>query len=257
MIRTLTIAAGLAASASAASAALVGFEIREDAALNSTATGLIGQDARVLRLFAIYDGPGTPGPLSPGVIDPNEFTGIGNLNTGDVTMSLAQGTFYQDAFGADTVAGLNPLFIPLAPSVEWDSYLAVGGDVFAAGATLNTQTSTAPDFVWGPDSITGSWFNSAPGNDFADARADGAEFSVFAGQFTVVGAGVGSSNVTRINGTFDQSAIGTHELIRGTFTVNSVAGAQGPLTITLVPTPGALALFGLSGLAATRRRRNA
>jgi hypothetical protein len=43
-----------------------------------------------------------------------------------MSIEVVGGSFYQDAFGGPTSRDMNPLFFPLAPSLEWDTFLTIG-----------------------------------------------------------------------------------------------------------------------------------
>jgi hypothetical protein len=43
-----------------------------------------------------------------------------------MSIEVAGGSFYQDAFGGPTSRSMNPVLFSLAPSLEWDSFLTIG-----------------------------------------------------------------------------------------------------------------------------------
>jgi len=248
MIRTLTIAAGLAVTASSASAALTGFEVREDAAVNAAARAVagVGTDARVLRMFAIFDGAGDVAGAGDGS---NSLVGVTNTAVGATTFSLASGSFFQQTLVGTNFAP-NPAFFGGFPDLEFDSFLSIG--------SMSNDTKTAvvaADFNWTSTSLTGSWFITP--DPQGNAVADGAAFSVFVGQFTITGAGAGGSAVEVASATQGATTTGFSELLRGSIMLGTALGGSTPAIINFVPTPGALALFGFAGIAAARRRRNA
>ena len=141
------------------------------------------------------------------------------------------GNFVQNIYGGNTSMDINPAFLPIFPSLAYDSYVTIGltdstGNAlnnigidftgFAAGGTLSTDN--------------GTWFVTPD-----DAQGNESGGRVLLGRFTIDGGNlVGSISLQGrdVNGT--------------------VWNADG---VTWVPAPGALALLGLAGLAVRRRRK--
>jgi hypothetical protein len=135
----------------------------------------------------------------------------------------------------DTTAP-NSGFLTFAPPLAFDSYVTIGDTEGADG----TDTAGDPSFVMGLNTITGGWFDTNP------ITLDGAtdiNNKVFIAQLTVTGV------VRGVSGPMSGSADVTYKDALG----NTVQTSLG--SVSFIPTPGAMALFGLAGLTAGRRRR--
>ena len=142
------------------------------------------------------------------------------------------GSFYQNAFGQATVAGMNPAFFPIFPSLVYDSFVTIGLSTSPGNAMLDIGIDwtgfEAGGAVW---TDNGSWFATPD-----DAQVYEVDGRVLIGQFTLAdGELVGQVNLQGKN------ADGSNWTVLG----QSIA----------VPAPGALALLGLAGLASGRRRK--
>ena len=266
MIRTLAMAAGLAITATAAQGSFTGIRmIGNDAAVNAAASAAIGQSAIVLRVYAAFDGlgdvnatPGTPA-ADAALLNVALSSSFSNIN-------VTNGTFFQDSLGSDTPSPSG--FFPIQPSLEFDSFATVGefnSDVTNISAEPGSSESTT--------NYTGGWFNANPPNGLGNAvtLADGS-FGVVLFQFTILGSTAGSNGLDNFGakgplGTDPQGAPQDettvfNDYLSGTFTTfskNPGVPIRHIITLTKgappIPTPGTLALFGIAGLAATRRRR--
>jgi len=173
----------------------------------------------------------------------NFSAGTDQLNAvyGDANNGLSissSGGFYQNAFGANTSAGINPALIPAFPSLVLDSWVTIGLEDQTGNAMLDIGIDWT-DFASGGNISTdnGSWFATP-----ADAQClAGSELRVMVGQFTMFGAGSTVSGVLNLQG-----KVGDNE----TFVATGQA-----FEYSLVPAPGALALLGLAGIAGRRRRK--
>jgi uncharacterized protein (TIGR03382 family) len=173
----------------------------------------------------------------------NFTAGTDQLNAvyGDASNGLeisSSNGFYQNLYGANTAAGINPAFIPAFPSLALDSWVTIGledqtgnnmldiginFDAFEAGGSITTSN--------------GSWFATP-----ADAQClAGSELRVMVGQFTMYGADSTVSGVLNFQG-----KVGDNETFNATGQV---------FEYSLIPAPGALALLGLAGIAGRRRRK--
>jgi hypothetical protein len=157
-------------------------------------------------------------------------------SVGALSISNEGGSFYQNALGGPTSTSINSAFFPLAPSLEWDSYVSIGalysnGSPFGNNALLDIGIDWT-SFNSGGELATdnGSWFVTP-----ADAQGE-SDGMVFIGQFTLVG-GTGLIGQLSLQGK-DADGVTFQEL-----------------GVTWVPAPGAMALLGLAGLAGRRRRR--
>jgi hypothetical protein len=166
--------------------------------------------------------------------------------TAELSISTADGmSFYQHtAFGGPTSQSINSAFFPLAPSLEWDSYVSIGalysnGAPFANNSLLDIGIDWA-SFEGGGALVTdnGSWFVTP-----VDPQGEELSGRVFIGQFTVVG-GSGDGYADLVG----QISIQGKDADSVTFQENGV-------TWTVVPAPGAIALLGLAGICSRRRRK--
>jgi MYXO-CTERM domain-containing protein len=143
------------------------------------------------------------------------------------------GSFYQNAFGGPTVAGMNPAFFPIFPSLVYDSFVTIGLTTNVGNAMLDIGIDFS-DFNAGGaiDTDNGSWFATPD-----DAQVHEIDGRVLIGQFTLVdGALEGNVNLQGKN------ADGSNWTALG-------------VDVNPVPAPGAIALLGLAGVAARRRRK--
>ena len=159
----------------------------------------------------------------------------GQLNAvyGDdvIALSIASTTsFYQDPFGGNTPpsAALFPFF----PTLEYDSFVTIGLLDDAGDAMLNIGIDwsgfEAGGAIW---TDNGTWFATP-----ADAQVFEVGGRVLIAQFTTDGD---------VNGTIN---------LQGKNADLSNWNALG-VDFTTIPAPGALALLGLAGLTARRRRK--
>jgi len=163
----------------------------------------------------------------------------------DLLVNAGDGmSFYQNSLGGATSLSINSAFFPLAPSVEWDSYVTIGslyanGDPFASNE-LKTIGIDFTSFEGGGSLETnnGSWFVTP-----VDAQGGEIGGRVLLGQFTVVG-GTGDHNLD-LQGVLN---------LQGKDSTGATFQSLG-LSLNVVPAPGAIALLGVAGLAGRRRRR--
>lgn len=227
MIRTLAMAAGLAVAASSANAAFLGATLVEGD--SAAASAALGQAATVIQIYAAFDGMGD---------------GQNNtvLSTSFVNINTVSGTFYQDALG--TLLPPNGAFFPIAPSLQFDTYGTIGAPTSDApgGAGIATEPGTSESAT----NVSGGWFNSNPPSNVGAASVDLGDGTFGTLLFSLTLTGVGESGSTTIT-----------DLISGSMSIFTQGQGQAVENLVkfAVPTPGAMALFGVAGLAATRRRR--
>ena len=163
-------------------------------------------------------------------------------SVGNLSIEVDGGSFYQNALGGPTSTAINSAFFPLAPSLEWDSYVTVGalysdGTPFGNNALLDIGIDWT-SFEGGGELATdnGSWFVTP-----VDAQGEEQGGRVLIGQFTVVG-GTGNGYADLLG----QISIQGKDADGVTFQ---------ELGATWVPAPGAIALLGLAGVCSRRRRK--
>ena len=142
-------------------------ELRTERAWDITASLLIGQEAHVVRFYAVLDGN-----------DPQNAV-LAVFDT-DLQLIDPQALFHQFPApeGSDTPPD-GDLF-PGFPTLRWDTYVGIGNLESSGG----DDTDTFPDFVMGADFLLGGWFNADPPNMQGAPDQDNA---VFLGQWTLFG----------------------------------------------------------------------
>jgi hypothetical protein len=161
---------------------------------------------------------------------------------GDATNLLSissTGGFYQNAFGGNTSADINPALYPAFPSLVLDSWVTIGLEDNVGNNMLNIGIYWS-DFEAGGDisSDNGTWFATP---DDAQVLA-GADLRVMIGQFTMYGLDSHVSGLINLQG-----KVGNFETFQETGIAFDYSLA--------IPAPGALALLGLAGVASRRRRK--
>jgi MYXO-CTERM domain-containing protein len=146
---------------------------------------------------------------------------------------------YQNSLGGPTSQSINPAFFPLAPSLEWDSYVTIGSLYNTDNALQSIGIDWAP---WDPNggdlfADNGTWFVTP-----ADAQGEAVDGRVLVAQFTTF-AGTGMYDMTFTSGFQGKDASG------------DTWQSGHSVSITNIPAPGAIALLGLAGFAGRRRRR--
>jgi len=151
-------------------------------------------------------------------------------------VTSSEGFFNATGTGA-TAMDNNQAFWSIFPSMEWDSMVSIGMTHSASGGTMSNIGIDFANFNAGGDIVTnnGSWYSTP---DQPNVLA-GADLRVLLGQFTMYGLDSQLSGMVNLQG-----KVGDFE----TFVAEDVA-------IPTPPAPGALALLGLAGLAARRRRK--
>jgi len=126
-----------------------------------------------------------------------------------------------------------------------DSFVLIGGPTSSTNTT-SLDPSFTPATAAVPPNNAG-WFNSSPPN--LQGRVDPTTLRTFIGRFVKAGTSTAASLSFAFNMGFNQGA-GTGNQ----FAYNNGAGRGPDFVVAYVPAPGALALLGLAGFAARRRR---
>ena len=144
--------------------------------------------------------------------------------------------FYQNPFGGATSASINPVLIPLFPSLAYDSWVTIGSEDNVDNAMLDIGIDwSAFEGGGNIDTDNGTWFATP---DDPQVLA-GNDLRVLIGQFTTYGWDSQITGVINLQG-----KIGDSE----TFV------ARDQYINTFIPTPASIALLGIASLFQRRRR---
>jgi len=234
MVRTITAAAALAFAGSALAAPLGAFWVERDNSAGAVAdgTGFSTAGTRTFDLFV---------ELEPGdVLFAADF-GIAGPNAG---LSTTQ-TIAQHLTGGDTAPAGPPA--PFELNKEWDTHVALGD------ATFGSVSLPVGAIDWDPTGFSGAWSVAVPNP--GQANPDNGNAAWIA-RITLSSAGAFGDNTAPLGEFLGGEFFVSGESADGTDFGGSVA-STGVVSVgnAFVPTPGAMALFGLAGVAATRRRR--
>jgi len=155
-------------------------------------------------------------------------------DSNDPLLITSTNGFYQHPFGGPTSKSINPAFYPLVPSLLLDSWVTIGLEDLVGNNMLDIGIDWS-GFEGGGDISTdnGAWFATS-----VDAQVlAGDDLRVMVGQFTMMGLKShvrGSLNLQGKSGDFE------------TFQARGQS--------FYYPSPSAIALLGLAGIACCRRR---
>jgi hypothetical protein len=234
MIRALTLAAGLAA-ASSAHAGFVGWDMRVDQAATDAAQGVAAlAGSTVYRMYAVFDDAD------------NVIVNVFNANFSTTDGS----TLWQTPAPFGSSVAPNAGFFGFEPTLQFDSFVTLNQLSTPTGTTTVTLDN---DFAWSGNGVAaGGWFNSSPPNLLGASVQNGSVWETLVGQFTVIGGGSREIPGPTTNGDGRWSGLAGITFNKGIGTTTVQLADQG-----FIPTPGAMALFGIAGLTAARRRRSA
>ena len=150
-----------------------------------------------------------------------------------LSIGVNGGSFVQNAFGGNTSMDINAAFLPLFPSLAYDSFVTIGL-LDSTGNALNNIGIDFSGFAAGGAISTdnGTWFVTPD-----DSQGDESGGRVLLGRFTIDG------------GTLEGSIN-----LQGRDSSSTVWNANGIAFSSVIPAPGAIALLGLAGLTSRRRR---
>jgi MYXO-CTERM domain-containing protein len=229
MIRTLALVSGLSIGVSAAQGAFVGVGFVEGD--SAAAAAFAGAGAITFQMFAMFDGAGD------GTINTVLSTGFSNIHT------IGGGTFFNDnTFGTDLPP--SSAFVGLVPALAFDTWGTIGAN--RSDDPGGSAVSLDPDAAITSTNITGGWFNSNPPNIVGAATANANLSSGF---------GTLLWNITISTPDAGASVANITSLINGNLVIFEQAPGGALAHGSPAPTPGALGLFGIAGLAGLRRRR--
>ena len=148
-----------------------------------------------------------------------------------LSIGVNGGSFVQNAFGGNTSMDINAAFLPLFPSLAYDSFVTIGL-TNSTGNALNNIGIDFSGFEAGGTLSTdnGTWFVTPD-----DGQGNESGGRVLLGRFTIDGG--------TLEGFIN---------LQGRDSTGTVWNADG---VTWIPAPSALALLGLAGLASRRRRK--
>ena len=141
-------------------------------------------------------------------------------------------SLYQNAFGGDTSASINPALIGAFPSLAYDSWATIGLEDQGSNALASIGINFGADSISSSD---GSWYITPD-----DAQGQEIGGRVLIAQFTSYG--------------YDSTLYGTISM-QGKNADGSNWTAESISYEFALPAPGAFALLGLAGFAGRRRRR--
>ena len=220
-MKRASIFAGTVGGFAIASSALAG--------MNGLSADLVGEDlvagTYTVRVYAEVDAD-------------NRLDAVFGNSVYALSMTYLNGaSAYQNSLGGNTSQAINPAFFPLAPSLEWDSYVTIG-NLYNTDNALQDIGIDWSGWEAGGDlyADNGTWFITP-----ADPQGEAVGGRVLVAQFTTF-AGDGEVDIVFSGGFQGKDASGD-------------TWQSGHSIDIAIPAPGAIALLGLAGLAGRRRRR--
>jgi hypothetical protein len=169
---------------------------------------------------------------------------FGNSNFGLQIQYMGGASAYQNTtYGAPTSTGINEAFFPLAPSLEWDSYMTIGRLYSADNALQDIGIDWSNWEAGGDLPASGVVDNGTFFITPADAQGEAVDGRVLVAQLTTYATHSDSVPDVYFTAGFQGSTAGDGWQ------------QQHSIYIDAIPAPGAIALLGLAGLAGRRRRR--
>jgi len=152
---------------------------------------------------------------------------------------------YQNSLGGATSQSINSAFFPLAPDLEWDSYVTIGA-LYSDGTPFGNNALQDIGINWASWDPAGGSMYADNGTFFitpADPQGEEINGRVLLAQFTTF-AGTGAHDIYFAAGFQGKDDAGA-----------TWQSGHSALITNAVPAPGVVALLGLAGLAGRRRRR--
>ncbi len=231
MVRALALSAGLTIGVSSAQAAFVGVGFVEGD--SAAAAAFAGAGAITFQMFAMFDGAGD------GAVNTVLSTGFSNINT------VGIGTFFNvPAAGGGSITPPSNFEVGVVPTLAFDTWGTIG--VNRSDDPGGAAVSPDPEAAITATNIAGGWFNSNPPNLVGAAVANANLSSGF---------GTLLWNITISTPDAGASVANITSLIYGNLVIFEQAPGGALAHGGPAPTPGALGLFGIAGLAGLRRRR--
>lgn len=193
-------------------------------ALLVAASGAAAQDA-------IWTGDTTGGPTFNRPVGFGGLSGVGTAVAYEVTPFFVS-VSGQYVFEAD---------YRNSTGASWDGYILVYSGSFDAGSPLSNLIAGDDDYLGAFSVLPGATTGGLQGSRIALGDA-----SNFGGAGTGLNLTAGAQYFAVVTG-FGNAEFGTYTA--------GIGGGQGLVTLGLIPAPSAVALLGLGGLAAVRRRR--
>jgi len=260
MNRALIAFAGLALTTGVAAAEFIGVTVREDKGLDPTGLN-VPADTRVFNMYAVFDGSAADDVRNTVLSVGDAFLQIGKINNPNGQYVQVDNPTNDPTAKDDLPPG--QFAFDFIDEIKFDTWVGIGTKINAGTATLDPDFNDVAGGVQG-NTITGGWFNSNPPNvqGAPTLNPDSGQFETFIAQLSITGLAAGAEAGIGFNG----SAVDTNwlsNIFLGELTVNrqgdTSLGEPTSVGFTVsfnkIPTPGALALFGVAGLAAARRRR--